>query len=353
MEILMVQKNKVLLVALLILIPSTVGAVDKYQPASDAAGKWSYTYDNDSKGSHSGDANYALSPAEMAAFKGKINEVVEALHQNPVTLHPIGFEATVRAGISVGAHLFNHDPALMAANIPAAGITIQFCPLYAEVATGNVHKGCIEVAHCDVGLNTPYYTTSVKSYLNASGDGYDKAIDDASKRVNEVFQARKALKALAPGVTLYSDGVIVAAGTERPYWIPVTAGELFDLQINYWTLRSKKDGNTVVLDMIKKEREKFTAQDLKSPAYHGENPISLISAKPNDKPYMRFNADYFDRKIPRTALQLITIRVNPDICDPGFDEKNYKGENAMDILRYFQFSKAIDGQKIRALLDVK
>lgn len=60
-----------------------------------------------------------------------------------------------------------------------------------------------------------------------------------------MFQAQEITKKLAEGVILYSDGVIVAASTQRSYWIPVTVGELFDLLINFWQLTSKKEGNTM------------------------------------------------------------------------------------------------------------
>jgi hypothetical protein len=249
--------------------------------------------------------------------------VVETLHQNPVTLHPIGFEATVSACIRADMWRFRYDVKQLAGKIPESEIIIRFCPLSTEIATGKIVKGCIEVEHCDVHLNSPGYST--KDYLNFTGDGYDKQIDIAAQKLREVFTAPEVVKTLAEGVTLYSNGIIVAAGTQRPYWIPVTVGEMFDLHINYWKPESKKQGNTMVLDMILKEKESFSAEELKAPAYNGQSPVSLISSIPNKKPYMRFNPDYFDKKIPRTSVQLITIKINNDICIPNFTSKNYEG----------------------------
>lgn len=66
------------------------------------------------------------------------------------------------------------------------------------------------------------------------------------------------------------------------------------------------------------------------------------------------NPDYFDKNIPRTSLQLIAIKVNQDILNKGFNAGDYlKAEQYMDILRYYEYSKAIDGGVLITLLDIK
>ncbi len=331
-----------------------VSAQKKFKPAPDAPGKWNYNYLNEAKGGYRSDANYVLSATELAAFKKKINEVVETLQQNPVTTNPIGYEPMATAGIYANMFLYKYNPANLAGRIPQAEIVLRFCILYQETATGKLSKDCMEVEHCDVWLNCIDRTVNSSGYHSYEAIGPKKPVDEAFGKMNEVFQAPEVFQTLAEGVILYTNGVIVVARKDRPYWIPVTAGEYFDLQIRYWTLKSAEEGNSYFLDMLKKEKESFSEANLKLPAYNGENPASLITVIPNNRPYMRFNPAYFDKKIPRTSLQLLTVRINSDLLIKGFDPKQYlKGEHYMDILRYYEFSKAIDAGKLKALLDVK
>lgn len=343
-----------LLLLLLLFSFAPASAQKKFKPAPEAPGTWNYTYLNEAKGGYRSDANYVLSATELAAFKKKINQVVETLRQNPVTANPIGYEPTVTAGIYANMFLYKYNPANIAGRIPQSEIVLRFCILYQEIATGKLSKDCMEVEHCDVWLNCIDRTVNSSGYHSYEAFGPKKPIDEAFGKMNEVFQAPELFQTLAEGVNLYANGVIVAARKDRPYWIPVTAGEYFDLQIRYWTLKSAEEGNTYFLDMLKKEKESFSEANLKLPAYNGENPASLITVIPNNRPYMRFNPNYFDKKIPRTALQLLTVRINSDLLVKGFNPKHYlNGEHYMDILRYYEFSKAIDAGKLEDLLDVK
>lgn len=323
---------------------------NKYKLAPDAAGKWDYSYINEAKSSYRSDANYMLSASELATFKKKINSVVETLHQNPVTSNPVGYEATVTACIYANMYRYKYNVANLAGMIPHSEIVVRFCPLYVEVATGKYRKNCLEVFHCNVWLNDIEQTVSGAQIF----EPIDKSNphDDAAAKRNEVFQAPEVYKQLSEGVTLYTNSVMIFAKPGKPYWLPVTAGEYFDRLIKYWTLESEKEGNHLFLDMLLKEKEKFSEEDLRKPAYNGENPVSQITVKPNERPYMRKNPDYFDKTLPRTAVQLITINVNSDLLDKNFDPKHYlKAETYMDILRYYEYCKAIDVEKIKSLLD--
>lgn len=187
-------KMKPVLYPLLLLSPFLTSAQKKYQKAPDAPGIWNYTYLNEQKGGYRSDANYVLSPAELTTFKKKIIAVLETLHQNSITLKPIGFEATVSAGIWANMYRNNYDVKKLAGKIPMAEMIIRFCPIATELATGKIVKNCIEVEHCDVMLNNPDH--NIKSVLNYTGDGYNKEINDAANKLREVFQAPEITKNL-------------------------------------------------------------------------------------------------------------------------------------------------------------
>lgn len=114
----------------------------------------------------------------------------------------------------------------------------------------------MEVSSCDISSNCPKFTA--ESYINFKGDGYHAEISAAALRLNRIFIKPMDVKQLADGVTAYSSGIIIIAGTKHPYWIPVTVGELFELQLNYYELQykfNKQEGDLYVLDEIKQEKQ--------------------------------------------------------------------------------------------------
>ena len=76
-----------------------------------------------------------------------------------------------------------------------------------------------------------------------------------------------------------------------------------------------------------------------------------MSAQPNNRAVVRFNPDYFDRTLPRTAVQLITIPV-PDDMDFRKDA-DFLGQGACGYLRLYQLARAHDPAALRALIDAK
>ncbi|MFT3843489.1 MAG: hypothetical protein QM725_00400 [Lacibacter sp.] len=342
-----------ILVAYVVTMSLTSAAQSKYKYDPNAPGKWTYTYLNESKGGYRSDANYVLAAADLAVFKKKINTVLETLHQNPVTLNPVGYEATVTASIYANMFRYKYNPANLAGKIPASEIVIRFCPLSREIATGNLRKDCIEVEHVTAWLN--YLESTVAGVKILEDIDKRNPHDDAYGKMNEVFQAPEILKKIDDYTTVYANGIMIVAKPGKPYWIPVTAGEYFNLQIKYWTLESEKEGNSMFLDMILHEKKSFTEEQLKMPAYNGENPASLITIVPNERPYMRFNPNFFDKKIPRTSIQMITLTINKDIYVEGFNPKQYVQTDSRytDILSFYNYSKAIDVKSLEALLDTK
>jgi hypothetical protein len=343
--------GKYYLLFLLILLTKTVvsPAQNTSSEASDTPGKWDYHYYTESgKGGYRSELNYSLTPAELAKFKQKIDAVVEFLHQDPVTKNPIGFEPTVQGSVWTNAYEVNYNPALLKDKIPQAEIVLQFCPYYKNAKTGKISKGCIEVSHFDVLLNN--MKSSTTTYQNYSGDGYNKDINKASKDLNLIFQSPNILKKIAPGVTAYDNGIVVIADPDKPYWIPVTVGEYFDLELKYWELSSIKEGNTFVLDYVKKDFAAFSPEDLNKIAYVGcpnDQCLTLVTTTVSEKMWMRFNPDYFDKSLPRSAVQLITVRTLPE----AFVKEEGEYENT-DYAKHFKFSKQLDFGKMSQLLDI-
>lgn len=340
------------ILALCLLMYDSHSAIQSQNNAEDATrhrGVWSYTYYTESKaGGYRSETNYSLSQKELADFKKKIDAVVDVLHQNPTVQPPIGFEPTIQGSVWTDAYAYHYNPALLKDKIAQAEIVMRFCPYFNVKKSGKIEKGCIEVSHLDVLLNDMMSTMNGVEYL--STEDYNTTTDNAKKEKYSVFQMPKIFKVLAPGVTLYENGNIVIARTDTPYWLPLTVREYFDLAIPYWEKSAKREGNTAVLDYVKKDLAAFSEEDLSKPAYvggHTDVSMTLVTSRPTETQWMRPNPAYFNRKLPRNAVQLITIRT---MIEPFVMEKPAPSDTR-DGPYHFWYTKAMDFTQFVKLLD--
>ncbi len=310
----------------------------------DTPGKWDYSFTKEKKGGYRSEANYSMTASETKIFRQKINNIVEFLHQSSVLSSPKGFTASVKSCVYSNVYKINYDLSKLNKALIQSEIVVRFCPIFKNKA-GKIITESDEVSHCDFMLNNPYTTTY--TYQNYEGDGYNKGINSAAKELNELFIKPGIIRDFGNGITAYNDGVVIIAQTKKPYWIPVTVGELFDLQIKLWEQISKKEGNTAVLDVIKQEKSKYTPEELKLPAYSANDKISKITDKKNDMAYMRFNPDYFDKSLPRTDIQLITIKTITDVYQGGCTGKS------IDVVRHCEFIRKLDLKKLKGFLATK
>jgi hypothetical protein len=307
----------------------------------DEPGKWNYNpeFDNNMP-------NYKLSAAELATYHSKIDRIVEMFHQNPVLSNPVGFAPSVHLRTWVGEKISYAAPVLDKAIVGSA-INIQFCPLFLDDA-GAVKKACMEVSCCEVRINNPKSTT--ERYLPVPGGRTNEEMFKAALRLNKIFIKPLVIKELAEGVTAFNSRIIVISNPNRPYWIPVTAGELFDLHLNYYELEykfKKDEGVLYVIDAIKKEKAAFSSEELGKPAHFKNSNISQIGLDENEGIYMRFNPEYFDKTRPRTDIQLITLYTATEAY------QNFESSPSFSYKKQYQFVKALDVNMLKSLLDVK
>ena len=306
----------------------------------DQPGKWSYHHKL-----YGEIENYKLTPSEIASYNQKIENIIETFHQNPVLRNPVGFEPSVNVRLLDENSGFKGTPS--AKSLVGARIAIQFCP-YFQDESGNVKKHCMEVTSCDISINNPKSTN--EKYLNFKGDGYHEELSVAAERLNRIFVKPLVVKELAEGVTAYSSGIIIVAGTTYPYWIPVTVGELFELQLNYYEIDYKlnsKEDIPYVIDAIKKEREAYSPEELKLPAYRDYGNISSITKDANENQYVQFNPAYFDRSLLRTDVQILAVHT---LTEAYYDRCP---NDHLEYMRHCEFVKQLDANALKALLDVK
>ncbi len=308
--------------------------------ATEQPGRWDYQYYTESgKGGYRSESNYELTPTQLSAFKKKIDDIAEYLHQYPLSKNPVGFEPTVRGCIWTEMYEYKKHPALWKQLPPEAEIILQFCPFYRNKNTGKVSKGCIEVSHLDVLLNN---LKSTAGSFNTYKSGNESVF---------VFESPTAYQTYAPGVTAYTNGTIILSNPNKPYWTQLTIREYFALELKYQEEQAIKDENSLVLEYVKKDYAAFTQQELDMPAYVGaqtNSSLILVTSHPTDRKWMKLNPDYFDKTLPRTAVQLMTIRTLQDailLQQP----QNY--ENT-DYGFHFRYAKQLDFKDMSKLLDV-
>jgi hypothetical protein len=134
----------------------------------------------------------------------------------------------------------------------------------------------------------------------------EPAINNAVAKISEFFCVFDIEKEIAPGIRLYSDGNLVIFNPGRPeYWIPVTVKEVLEAKMNYWKL---KPGDKIVYDHFVKEYPKFTAEELSSWAYEGSDDAVIdVNGRKTGLQIMRFNPGYWDRSLPKSAIQFLTM----------------------------------------------
>jgi hypothetical protein len=166
---------------------------------------------------------------------------------------------------------------------------------------------------------------------NFNFNGFDNTKDDPSLEVsmnkaagelNDLFQVFPFEKEIVPGISLYGDGQLIVFNPDRPpFWIPVTLKELADITLAYYTAFRSKEMGEMMLDQLKKELAELTEEELSAPAYQGDPKHFVLNANGRKEglQIMRFNPDYWDRSLPASAIQFMTLW-DPHMSEVEMDE---------------------------------
>jgi hypothetical protein len=160
---------------------------------------------------------------------------------------------------------------------------------------------------CSNGFNVSDYSNS----YNPSNPAFsEKGANTSTVALRELFFLHGVKQEVCPGIDRYGDNLIIF-NPERPeYWSRVTIREVFRLLMNYWKLVPDKIQVDAMIPILDNEFSNFSETEKDGTAYFGSpESISRIGSKPNDTPVMRPNPDYWDRKLPRSAIQLMWLEI--------------------------------------------
>lgn len=137
-------------------------------------------------------------------------------------------------------------------------------------------------------------------------------------------------KEIAPGVRSYAGGNVLIYNPDRPdIFIPVTVKEIIQAKLAYYKIKQEIDSlqyakvlaawakadfkpeksfQPMLYDAIKAEYDNFSSEELNERAYSSSNDgISMINARKEGVPIVRLNPDCWDKSLPKSALQFISI----------------------------------------------
>ncbi|WP_345255107.1 hypothetical protein [Flaviaesturariibacter amylovorans] len=284
-----------LLACLLCAVSSRAQGEREYLQQKSGAYTYAYRVDEHSR-------EYRLTSAEAAAFDKSFAALEAVLRRHPVLVAPKGFDVRFKAR---PLFAFEHDKHPYNYGIAGEAV-IEFQEWFRY--GGAVQKQQLEPPSLLVDINA-LGATIANEANRFEGDGYDDALHAAARRLNEFFGAPRLVAELDTGVHLYANNIIVVAKPGRPYWIPVTVQQYFDALFRYYELRLRKaPAESGVLELIRNEYAAIPPAERSGPAFGATESISGITASANEFPIMTFNPGYFDRKLPRTAIQLLTLR---------------------------------------------
>jgi len=292
--------------------------------------------------------NCGFTKGETSANTQKLLALTDAIRKNPVLNNPRGFDG------KADKTNWKCDPK-NGYGIPSE-ICIQFC-------SWSLEKGK-EV--CWSG-EPPYWTLNINRLRTLGAAGFNETTDEpshpragfnmeqwekAAEKVNELFYPLGKKEILEPGLDRYNGIFMVVYNPERPpYWLPVTIRETFALLYDYWRKHPVQETSETMVRMLDKEYATFSGPELDGYAYFGDsNSIFRIGTNSTQLPVMRVNPAYWNRGLPRSAIQFLTFDC-PSDKKMIREEKEERLKNNNGYYHLSRFIETLDCHMLVPLID--
>ncbi len=245
--------------------------------------------------------------AEIAANYQKIIGITGLVRKNPVFTNQKGFNCVV--------YVFAKNcPDKFGYGIPSR-LRFDFGAWFLDKGQPKVYK-----------IEPPSWDVIVNSLENAFGGNYSLGASKPSETPKEGFNFEKwksvsdklhdciyipgQKEELGNGIDRYSSELIVVYNPERPpYYLPVKFRDLAEWIIEYWRLHPNKLQSDMMLEYIEAEYSKFSETERDGWAYNNtydeRSPFLKITTIPGPQPVVRLNPEYWNKKLPRSAIQIL------------------------------------------------
>ena len=294
----MVKFCKALIVLFLLLPVLTRAQAEssKYNP--DKPGKWSFS------------CNISNPGADYVAFEKNVTAVAGWFHQHvPIMVDPKGFDLSV---VLFGTWDDNYKK--RKCNYGVRGELNFGFQLFLNESRGG-GKWIVEPPAYEFDINNTETGHGTNSNWNGFDYRYDAPnlegpMDNAAGDLNDLFSVFPLEKEMSPGISLYGDGHLIVFNPDRPpFWVPVTLREYAKMTLDYYTIFKNKEMGEMMLSELEKELAELTEEELNAPAYQGDEKHFVLNAngRMQGLQIMRFNPEYWDRSLPPSAIQFMTL----------------------------------------------
>lgn len=278
--------------------------------------------------------------AEQTSHYQKLLSIINAIKtKNPILNELKGFDAVARI-------FAEHCDPKFGYGIPAM-INFEFAAWFMD--KGKEMAMTSEPPSWKIYINRPrqingfqYTTYSSSSEVKT---GFNKnAWEAAGKKLQELFYTTGEKETLVPGLDRYNKQDIVIYNPDRPaYWLPVTVREVYSLLFDYWKLDPDKAQSETIVKLLENEYELFTEEEKDGYAYgFGKGVMAKIGTNTSSPQVMRVNPAYWNRNLPKSAIQFITFTIS--------ENKKYLESTAAEYLK--KNSISYHEAKFEAVFDV-
>ncbi len=196
---------------------------------------------------------------------------------------------------------------------------------------------------CSNGFNVSDYSNT----YNPTNPAFsEKGAHTSTLALRELFFLPGVKEEVSSGIDRYGDNLILF-NPERPeYWNQVTIREVFRLLIDYWKYMPDKIQVETIIPMLENEFSGFSEAEKDGPAYFGHpETISRIGSEKNETPVMRPNPDYWNRALPRSAIQFMWLEI------PKKEEVKRKLDGCLKAEDgYYYVYRPLDELKVSSLI---
>lgn len=278
----------------------------------DRPGRFEGLVDRDLSGGGADErgAAYAWTRAESADYGRQLQQIVDRVGTTPVLADPRGFDWHV------------HAAPMGLDSKTGYGMASQLYFLFEpwQQVDGKVFKWTTEPPQWHVYVNVLDRVAGAhrhfvpQFYQQPPTPGFNQQrLDDAARELNRLFVPPGVRRIVQPGVDRYGQWLFLYDPQRPDYWLPVSIREVFQLTRNY--LQADPDESAKqLLELLQREWEQFSPAQREGPAYAdttGRNIVSEVSSDAAALPMMRVNPAYWNKALPRSAVQCMVMQIHP------------------------------------------
>jgi hypothetical protein len=266
--------------------------------------------------------------AEMDANLQKITELVNVLRQNPVLSNPTGFDGRARIYNIANCRVTDRYA------VPSR-ISFEFAAWYKK-KDGTPARGFIEPPEWSLIINKIHPS------------GYQFSSDSLSTQPY-FFTVPEDKKTIEPGIDVYDGECYAVYNANRPdYWLHVTAKEAFDAVIASNQKNTDPIQRDFMAKFISQEWAAIPEEDRNKPATLS-GMVTRVGTKPGAPFIMKVNPLYWDKSLPKSAIQFIYLRMinNRPFLKSNTAEYLQKNSISYHVAR---FEESLDLNMVRSLV---